>query len=149
MFRLNTTKLVLCALMAGLLSACGSPRPIGEHSSQPLPKIHVVWDGRTFATETGKPFVPFGVNYYRPGTGWAPQIWKQFDPEATRKDFARMKELGANCARVFLTFHSFYTDPGVLRQEGLDKFDQFLTIAEQAGIYVHPTGPEHWEGPPN
>ena len=118
-------------------------------SFQPLPKILVTKDNRTFVTETGKPFVPFGVNYYRPGTGWAPQIWKQFDAEATRKDFARMKELGVNCVRVFLTFHSFYTDPGVLRQEGLDKFDQFLAISEQAGIYVHPTGPEHWEGPPN
>ena len=121
----------------------------GEPSSQPLPKILVAKDNRTFVTESRKPFVPFGVNYYRPGTGWAPQIWKQFDPEATRKDFARMKELGVNCVRVFLTFHSFYTDPGVLRQEGLEKFDQLLTMAEEAGIYVHPTGPEHWEGPPN
>ena len=89
------------------------------------------------------------MNYYRPGTGWAPQVWKQFDAEATRKDFARMKELGINCVRVFLTYHSFYTDPGVLKKEGLEKFDQFLGLAEQAGIYVHPTGPDHWEGPPN
>jgi len=29
------------------------------------------------------------------------------------------------------------------------KFDQFLEIAEASGIYVHPTGPEHWEGPPS
>jgi hypothetical protein len=114
-----------------------------------LPKIHIAKDGRTFVSETGKPFVPFGVNYYRPGTGWAPQVWKQFDAEATRNDFARMKDLGVNCVRVFLTYHSFYTDAGVLRPEGLAKFDQFLAIAEEAGIYVHPTGPDHWEGPPN
>jgi hypothetical protein len=44
-----------------------------------LPKIRVAKDGRTFVTDEGKPFVPFGVNYYRPGTGWAPQIWKTFD----------------------------------------------------------------------
>jgi endo-1,4-beta-mannosidase len=89
------------------------------------------------------------VNYYRPGTGWAPQVWKQFDAEATRKDFVRLKQLGANCIRVFLTFQSFYADPGVLRPEGLAKFDQFLALADEAGIYVHPAGPEHWEGPPN
>src|SRR4051812_438488 len=71
-----------------------------------LPKIHVAPDGRTFTTEKGEPFVPFGVNYYRPGTGWAPQIWKQFDAEATRKDFDRMKSLGVNCVRVFLTYKS-------------------------------------------
>jgi hypothetical protein len=122
------------------------------HSSaadQRLPKVKIAKDRRSFETELGRPFVPFGVNYYRPGTGWAPQIWKQFDAEATRKDFARMKELGVNCVRVFLTYQSFYTDPGVLRPEGLEKFDQFLALAEEAGVYVHPAGPEHWEGPPN
>ena len=44
-----------------------------------------------------------GINYFRPGTGWAPQVWKKFDAAATRKDFARMKELGINCVRVFLS----------------------------------------------
>jgi endo-1,4-beta-mannosidase len=118
-------------------------------ADQPLPKVRIARDGRSFETEAGKPFVPFGVTYYRPGTGWAPQVWKQFDAEATRKDFARMKELGINCVRVFLTYHSFYSEPGVLKSEGLEKFDQFLSIAETADIYVHPTGPDHWEGPPN
>jgi hypothetical protein len=118
-------------------------------ASQGLPKVQIARDGRTFQLSTGKPFSPFGVTYYRPGTGWAPQVWKQFDAEATRKDFARMKELGVNCVRVFLSYQSFYSDPGTLRPEGLTKFDQFLSIAEEAGIYVHPTGPDHWEGPPN
>ena len=117
--------------------------------NQSLPKIRIAKDGRSFETSEGRPFVPFGVNYYRPGTGWAPQVWKQFDAEATRKDFARMKELGVDCVRVFLTYASFYSDPGVLQTNGLEKFDQFLDIAEKAGIYVHPTGPDHWEGPPN
>jgi endo-1,4-beta-mannosidase len=99
-------------------------------------------------TESGKAFVPFGVTYYRPGTGWAPQVWKQFDAEATRRDFSRMKELGVNCVRVFLSFGSFYHASGVLDTNGLAKFDQFLMIAEAAGIYVHPTGPDLWEGPP-
>src|SRR4051794_1814936 len=85
----------------------------------------------------GEPFVPFGVNYYRPGTGWAPQIWKQFDAEATRKDFDRMKSLGVNCVRVFLTYKSFLLEPGELLEEGAAKFDQFLRMAEDVGIYVH------------
>jgi hypothetical protein len=117
--------------------------------SQALPKIRIARDGRTFVTDKGKPFVPFGITYYRPGTGWAPQVWKQFDPEATRTDFAHMKTLGINCVRVFLSYGSFYTDAAVLRPEGVTKFDQFLSFAEAAGIYVHPTGPDHWEGPPN
>ena len=114
-----------------------------------LPKVRIAKDGRSFETEAGKPFVPFGVTYYRPGTGWAPQVWKQFEAEATRQDFARMKELGLNCVRVFLSYQSFYSSPGVLKQEGLEKFDQFLSMAEQAGIYIHPAGLDLWEGAPD
>jgi hypothetical protein len=113
-----------------------------------LPKIVIAKNGRTFVTDQGKPFVPIGVTWYRPGTGWAPQVWKQFDEEATRKDFALMKSLGVNCVRVFLSFASFYQTPGKLEKEGLKKFDQFLALAEASGIYVHPTGPDLWEGPP-
>jgi len=137
------------ASLLGFLAIDVRSASLTTNNTQKLPKIRVARDGRTFVTEQGKPFVPFGVSYYRPGTGWAPQVWKEFDPEATRKDFLRMKELGVNCARIFLTYHSFYSDPGVLREEGLAKFDMFLAIAEKAGVYVHPTGPDHWEGPPN
>lgn len=116
--------------------------------ARPLPKVRLSPDGRGFITSEGRPFVPWGVNYFRPGTGWAPQVWKQFDPEATRRDFAKLRELGGNCVRVFLTFGSFYPEPGRLDAEGLAKLDQFLALAEEAGLYVHPTGPDHWEGLP-
>lgn len=117
--------------------------------SPKLAKIRIASEGRTFRRGDEGPFVPLGVNYYRPGTGWAPQLWKQFDRDATRKDFARMKELGVNCVRVFLSFGSFFTEPESLDQEGLAKFDQLLRIAEETGIYLHPTGPDHWEGVPD
>ena len=134
--------LLALALVVHGAHAAAAPAP------PPLPKVRLARDSRLFETADGKPFVPFGVNYYRPGTGWAPQVWKQFDADATRRDFARMKELGVNCVRVFLTFGSFYQEPGRLSPEGLAKFDQFLALAEAAGIYVHPTGPDHWEGLP-
>ncbi len=136
-------------VLAAVLFLARSTSMAGESPAQAPPKIRVAADGRHFVDDAGKPFVPFGVNYYRPDTGWAPQIWKQFDAEATRKDFAKMKDLGVNCIRVFLTYHSFHFEPGQLNPEGLAKFDQFLEMAEKAGIYVHPTGPEFWEGPPN
>jgi endo-1,4-beta-mannosidase len=85
------------------------------------------------------------ANYYRPGTGWAPRLWKRFDANAARQDFARMKALGVNCVRVFLSHGSFFMEPDALLPEGLAKFDQLLAIAEEAGIYVHPTGPDGWE----
>jgi hypothetical protein len=136
--------LSLCLAVSSYMGTQGA-----DTGAQLLPKVQVAKDGRTFTTDAGRPFVPFGVTYYRPGTGWAPQVWKQFDADATRRDFERMKELGINCVRVFLSYGSFYTDPGMLKPEGLEKFDRFLEIAEQAGIYVHPTGPDHWEGQPS
>jgi hypothetical protein len=119
-----------------------------ETKPPPLSRIRIAGDGRGFETEKGERFVPFGVNYYRPGTGWAPQLWKKFDAAATRADFARLKELGANCVRVFLTYGSFCPEPDALGTDGLAKFDQMLALAEEAGLYVHPAGPDHWEGTP-
>jgi endo-1,4-beta-mannosidase len=140
---------LLVSLLVSVLGAgCGHVLK-EQYSSQPLPKIRIAKGQRTFVTENEKPFVPIGVNYYRPGTGWAPQVWKKFDAEATRRDFVRMRASGVTCVRVFLSYGSFYTHKGQLNPEGLEKFDRFLEIAEQAGIYVHPTGPDHWEGPPS
>ena len=130
-----------------LLSVC-----LGVHAQSAgkaaLPKIQISADGRGFVTAEGQPFVPFGLTYFRPGTGWAPQVWKKFDAEATRRDFIRMKELGVNCVRVFLSYGSFCWEAHRLEPEGLAKFDQLLKLAEEQGIYVHPTGPDHWEGLP-
>jgi len=116
--------------------------------ARPLAKVRVAADGRGFETAPGRTFAPVGVNYFRPGTGWAPKVWQTFDPEATRRDFQVMRGLGVNCVRVFLTLGSFYAQPGRLGPEALAKFDRFLEIAERHGIYVHPTGPDHWEGLP-
>ena len=117
------------------------------YGGEKLPKILIAKDGRSFITENGKPFVPFGVNYFRPGTGWAPQLWKTFDEAAFREDFALMRETGINCVRVFLTYGSFMTEKGKVDPEGLAKFDKLLDIADDYGIYIHPAGPDHWEGP--
>ena len=67
----NCPFFALGALLVAATQLCGG----GSVS----PQGKIAKDGRSFETEAGKPFVPFGVNYYRPGTGWAPQVWKQFD----------------------------------------------------------------------
>ena len=127
------------------------PAPAGDTPPRPKTarlKISVDRPRHAFIDAAGKPFVPFGVSYYRPGTGWAPQLWKEFDAEATRRDFARLKKQGASVVRVFISFGSFFTEPGRLNLDGLAKFDRLLDLADEAGLYVHPTGPDAWEGMP-
>jgi hypothetical protein len=136
----------LACLSVVLLASLASGRAAGAEGA---PARIVVRQRQFVEQESGRPFVPFGVSYYRPGTGWAPQLWKQFDIEATRRDFARLKEQGANVVRVFISFGSFYTQPGRLDPEGLAKFDKLLALADEAGLYVHPTGPDGWEGRPS
>lgn len=114
-----------------------------------LPRVRISPDGREFHDAAGHAFVPMGVTYYRPHTGWAPQVWKQFDEGATREDFARLRDLGANCVRVFLTYGSFLSTPERVDPEGLRKLDRFIDLAAEHGLYVHPTGPDHWEGLPD
>ncbi len=92
--------------------------------------------------------MPFGVSYYRPGTGWAPQLWKKFDADATRGDFTQLRKLGANVVRVFISFGSLFREPHRLDPDGLAKVDKLLDLADEAGLYVHPTGPDAWEGMP-
>ncbi len=118
-------------------------------AAEKLQKIVISKDAKGFETKDGKPFVPWGVNYFRPEMGWAPKIWKMFDPSSTRKDFERLRKMGCNCVRVFLTYNEFLTSPDNVNEDGLKKLDEFLTIAEEMGIYVHPTGPDHWEGLPD
>lgn len=126
----------------------GSRAPAAHGQSPTLPAIRVAADRRTLETSTGRQFIPFGINYYRPGTGWAPQVWRQFDAAATREDLARLKSLGGNCLRVFLTYGSFCGEQGRLNPDGAAAFDRLLSMAEECGLYVHPAGPDHWEGVP-
>ena len=103
-----------------------------------LPKIRVDRQRRGFVDAAGRAFVPFGVNYYRPGTGWAPQLWKQFDAEATRRDFARLKKQGANVVRVFITFGSFYTEPGRLDRRGIGQVRPAARLGRRGGAVRSP-----------
>lgn len=45
-----------------------------------LSKIHVERKRHGFVDATGKPFMPFGVTYYRPGTGGRPSYGNSSTP---------------------------------------------------------------------
>jgi len=143
----RTPSLLLTVLLPFVLIAA-TPDPDAVPSGEHLPRVRVDRTRCGFVDASGRPFVPFGVSYYRPGTGWAPQLWKKFDAEATRRDFAQLRKLGANVVRVFVSFGSFFREPDRLDPDGLAKFDKLLDLADEAGLYVHPTGPDAWESMP-
>jgi len=137
-------------LVASVSLASAEPGPASESRGTipHLPKVTIDGTKKTFVDSNSKPFVPCGVSYYRPDTGWPPQNWNKFDEQVARRDFQKMKEMGLNVARVFTQLGTFYTEPGKLNEEALAKFDKLLDIADEYGIYIHPTGPSGWEGVP-
>ncbi len=107
-------------------------------------------DGRGFVErDSGRPYIPFGTNYYDPHTGWAPKLWRKFDAEKVRRHFEIMSELGVNCARVFLTAGSFQPNAETTEEQALVKLDTLVRIARETGIRLLLTGPDHWEGVPS
>jgi len=97
---------------------------------------------------SGRSYIPFGTNYYDPNTGWAPRLWRRFDPEKVRRHFRVMREMGVNCARVFLTAGSFQPNAETVERDALEKLDKLVRIARENGIRLLLTGPDHWEGQP-
>ena len=104
-------------------------------------------DGRGFIERgLGRPFIPFGTNYYDPHTGWAPKLWRRFDAKKVREHFRVMGEMGVNCARVFLTAGSFQPTSDDVAEEALAKLDILVRIARESHVRLILTGPDHWEG---
>jgi len=136
----------MASLAIGQASSTPDSRPAAPFPH--LPKVTIDGTKKTFIDSNNQPFVPCGVSYYRPDTGWPPQNWKKFDEKLVRQDFKRMKDMGLNVARIFTQLGTFYTEPGKLNEEYLAKFDRLLDIADEYGIYIHPTGPSGWEGEP-
>jgi endo-1,4-beta-mannosidase len=117
---------------------------------QEMGLIKVAPDGQGFVElEFGRPYIPFGTNYYDPNTGWAPKLWRQFDAEKVREHFHIMSGLGVNCARVFLTAGSFQPTAEKIEEQALLKLDKLVEIAGDNGIRLILTGPDHWEGMPD
>jgi hypothetical protein len=99
-------------------------------------------------SETAKPFIPLGCNYFDPGTGWPPRMWQQFKREEVKSHFRMMEDLGVNAIRVWIQWASFMPIEGRLSSEALDLCHELLGYARESGIRVNLTGPEFWEGFP-
>lgn len=135
-------------LLIGLsVAVCLAAGARGDAETRNL--IVVSPDGKGFVEQSsGVPYVPFGTNYYDPHTGWAPKIWRQFDPNDVARHFQIMSDLGVNCARIFLTAATFQPDVNTIEETALKKLDTLIGIARRSGVRLILTGPDHWEGVP-
>lgn len=77
-----------------------------------------------------------GVNYYPLATPWR-AFWDNFDAEVLAADFDRVRNLGGNTIRVFLTYEEF-ADPKIAK-ESLPQLAQLLDLAQSNGMQVIPT----------
>ena len=117
-------------------------------ASVALPKVRVHSGRKGLVTAGNKPFIPFGAMYFRPNNGWTPRFWKEFNAAATRRDLFVLKAHNFNTVRLLLTSLSFYPRSGVLNPAAIEKFDQFLALAEEAGIHVQVCALTTWQGRP-
>lgn len=108
--------------------------------------IRVADDGHGFVDAAGKPFVPFGANYFDPLTGWAPKIWSQYDHDRVARHMDQMAEAGLNCIRVFLDRKTLSPAPDEYSEEGFAKVADMVKCAASAGIRIDFSGPNMWEG---
>lgn len=133
---------VLSSVAAALICAAA-----GATERPKVGVISVAPDGRSFVDSgSGRPYIPFGTNYYDPNTGWAPKLWRQFDAGRVREHFQVMSEMGVNCARVFLTAGSFQPTAEAIDEQALAKLDSMVEIARETNVRLILTGPDHWEG---
>ena len=137
------------SLLIWLAGAGRCDEPVMRQAGPRMGLIAVSPDGKGFIERsTDQRFVPFGTNYYDPHTGWAPKIWRQFDPNRVTLHFQIMSDLGVNCARIFLTAATFQPDVNTIDEGALKKLDAMIEIARRSGIRLILTGPDHWEGSP-
>lgn len=125
-------------IVVGLLGIVTGVPPVTTAAE--LPWIKVASDQRGFVTETGKPFVPWGVNYDHDDSGRLLEDYWVDDWERVAEDFAEMRDLGFNIVRVHLQFGKFMNSATEANPDSLRQWRRLLDLAEREGLYLDVTG---------
>jgi hypothetical protein len=100
-------------------------------------------------TATGKPWTPYGCNYFDPiGADWPFMNWKNFHAQRFDAHFGQMADAGLNCFRIFLDTGKLNPEPGVYSDHGFDMVEQVVRMAERRGLRIIFSGPNWIEGMP-
>ena len=92
-----------------------------------------------------------GVNYWPRNHGV--QMWTEFDREEITDDMRMIARMGMNAVRIFLKWADFQPSPEVIDETMVRRFDEFLVMADEAGVRVIPTffcghmSGENWDVP--
>jgi len=129
-------------LLAALVASAVISRAWAQaDAASPLERIVVSDDGAHFVTgKSKKRFVVWGVNYDHDNDShlledyWA-QKWHVIE-----EDFAEMKALGVNVARIHLQFEKFMESPAQPNEANLKRLTNLVHLAERTGIYLDVTG---------
>lgn len=78
-----------------------------------------------------------GVNYWPRRTAFA--MWQRFDAGEVREDFTRIAGLGLDTVRFFLRWDDFQPQPDAVDPVMLDRLEEVVTIAAEAGLQTVPT----------
>jgi hypothetical protein len=117
----------------------------GPHASvaDELEWIQVASEKRSFVQQpSGRPFVPWGVNYDHDETEAGRLIEDYWETEwdKVEADFREIKQLGANVVRVHLQFGKFMDSADRPNAKQLAQLRKLLKLAESTGLYLDLTG---------
>src|SRR6186997_918715 len=108
-------------------------------SSLAMERIALSKDGKSFVfADSGKPFRPWGVNYGNGGR-LMEDFWDK-EWSTLEGDFAEMKALGCNVARMHLQFAKFMEAADRANPAALAKLRDLIALAEKTGVYLDLTG---------
>ena len=94
----------------------------------------VTLDGTYTRNQKGR-FIPLGAHWVSSrGLHW-PVQWQ---PEELRGDFGAMKALGFNTVRIDLFWAWFEPYPGQYNPKAFEQLDEFVHLAHEFEIYLHP-----------
>ena len=106
-----------------------------------MPWVAVAKDKKGFILDpSGRPFVPWGLNYDHDDKGRLLEDYWQDGWPAVEAHFAQMKGLGANVVRVHLQLGKFMDGPDKRNGKALDRLGKLLELAERLRLYLDLTG---------
>jgi hypothetical protein len=93
-----------------------------------------------FVTESGEPFLPWGVNYDRIADGRLLEDYWVDDWPRVVEDLAEIRELGFNVARIHLQTGRFLKSPTEVEPAAIAQLQKLVAEAERQGLYLNLTG---------